>query len=98
MNIYVVGLGPGSSKNITPQVSQVIRDCDTVVGYGTYIDLIRPLIEDKEIVENWNEKKERRCQKAVDLALEGKKVVVVLKWRPRSFMVWLVCFMKLQSF
>ena len=32
MKIYVVGLGPGSFQNITPKVSQLIKDCDTVVG------------------------------------------------------------------
>ena len=77
MMIYVVGLGPGSSQNITPQVSQILRECDAVIGYTTYIDLIRFLLEDKEIVETGIKKERERCIKAVDLALEGKKVVVV---------------------
>jgi len=48
-----------------------------VVGYKTYIDLIKGVIQGKEIFSTGMTKEVNRCQKAIDLALQGKKVAVV---------------------
>ena len=48
-----------------------------VVGYKTYIDLIKNLISGKEIFSTGMTKEVDRCQKAIELALQGKKVAVV---------------------
>ena len=48
-----------------------------VVGYLTYLDLIKDLIEGKETVGTAMMQEVDRCQQAVDLAVEGHQVVVV---------------------
>ena len=49
-NIKVIGIGPGDEEFMTPQAREAILAADRVVGYLTYLDLIKDLIEGKETV------------------------------------------------
>ena len=49
--LTVVGTGPGGIDHITLKAKRAIRDADVVIGYRHYLEMIIPLIEDKEIVE-----------------------------------------------
>ncbi|MDU2165718.1 MAG: precorrin-3B C(17)-methyltransferase [Veillonella sp.] len=62
---------------MTPQAREAILAADRVVGYLTYLDLIKDLIEGKETVGTAMMQEVDRCQQAVDLAVEGHQVVVV---------------------
>ncbi len=75
--IYLVGTGPGSLEHITPAAREAIRASDVIVGYGTYLDLIRELITGKEVVSTGMTQEVDRCRKAVELAF-GKKTVAVI--------------------
>jgi cobalt-precorrin 5A hydrolase/precorrin-3B C17-methyltransferase len=75
--LYVVGTGPGAVEHITPYARQAIAESDAIVGYGTYIDLIRELIKDKEVFSTGMTQEIDRCGKAVELALQGKTVSVI---------------------
>lgn len=77
MKIYCIGLGPGGSSEITPKALEFLKIADVIVGYGVYIDLIKHLIEGKEIVSTPMKKEVDRCRTAVELASKGKKVAVV---------------------
>ena len=46
--LIVVGTGPGSVDHLTPAARRAIEVADIVVGYGTYLDLIREAFPDKE--------------------------------------------------
>ena len=39
--IYVVGLGPGGTEEMTERAVQALERCQIIVGYDSYIDLIR---------------------------------------------------------
>ncbi|EAD9708999.1 precorrin-3B C(17)-methyltransferase [Listeria monocytogenes] len=75
--IYVIGIGPGDKRLMTGEALQVIEDAEVIVGYVTYIKLIKELIKDKEVVKTGMRREIDRCQEAVDIALTGKKVAVV---------------------
>ncbi|MDA8240457.1 MAG: precorrin-3B C(17)-methyltransferase [Nitrospiraceae bacterium] len=75
--VCVVGTGPGSIDHITPYAQKCIRDADAIVGYGTYLDLIRELTKDKEVISTGMTQEIDRCRKAIELAAEGKNVAVV---------------------
>ncbi|EAD7575394.1 precorrin-3B C(17)-methyltransferase [Listeria monocytogenes] len=75
--IYVIGIGPGDKRLITGEALQAIEDAEVIVGYVTYIKLIKELIKDKEVVKTGMRREIDRCQEAVDIALTGKKVAVV---------------------
>lgn len=67
---------------MTPKAIKALEDSDIIVGYNTYIALVRDLIGDKEVVGNGMRQEVDRCQKAVDLAVEGHKVAVISSGDP----------------
>jgi adenosylcobyric acid synthase len=75
--LYVVGLGPGNLKNMTYEAREAIETSDSVVGYNTYLDLIKPLLSGKEVVSSGMTKEVERCREALRLAGEGKTVALV---------------------
>ena len=80
--VWVVGLGPGDISYITPEARGAIDTADTIIGYKTYVDLIKPLIEGKEVVSNGMRREVERCETAVRLAEEGKRVALVSSGDP----------------
>ncbi len=75
--IYIVGTGPGSIKHITPYAQDAIKSSDSIVGYGTYLDLIPELTRGKEIVSTGMTQEIDRCKKAIELAEKGRIVSVI---------------------
>jgi precorrin-3B C17-methyltransferase len=60
----------------------VLRQADTIVGYETYVDLIRPLIADKQIISTGMTKEMDRVSAAIDVALSGNTVALVSSGDP----------------
>lgn len=77
MKIYVVGIGPGSHENMTLLADSVLRDCDVIVGYTVYIDLIREYYSGKKFIQTPMTKEVERCIEAYREALRGNTVAVV---------------------
>jgi len=75
--LYVVGLGPGNLKNMTFEAREAIESADTVVGYKTYLDLIKSLLAGKAVVSSGMTKEVERCREALRLAAEGRTVALV---------------------
>lgn len=75
--IFIVGTGPGSIEHITPYAQRVIRESEAIVGYDTYLDLVKELIKDKERFSTGMTQEADRCRKAVELAQSGKTVAVI---------------------
>ena len=76
-HIYVVGIGPGSQEGMTLEAKAVLEGCDCIVGYHTYIDLIRGYFPDKEFVVTGMTQEVARCRLVLERALEGQKVAIV---------------------
>jgi len=75
--IYVMGIGPGSREAMTFEVMEAIEKSDVIVGYKTYIDLIKDLVSHKEIVSNGMKQEIDRVRKAVEISGTGKTVAVI---------------------
>ncbi len=60
----------------------VLKYVDTVAGYTTYIDLIRPLIEKKNIISTSMTKEVDRVEAAIETALKGKSCAIVSSGDP----------------
>lgn len=75
--VYVVGLGPGGREYLTIKAAQVLQECDAIIGYQGYLELIKELLEGKEVISSGMRRELERCAKAVALAREGKKVALV---------------------
>lgn len=75
--IYVIGIGPGGKENMTYEAIQIFNDVECVVGYKSYIELIREMITDKEVISSGMKKEIERCELCFDIAEQGKKVAIV---------------------
>lgn len=77
MKLYVIGIGPGNLDELTPRARQAIAESDVIAGYTTYIELVRPLLGDREILQTPMRREIDRCIMARDAALSGKTVAMV---------------------
>lgn len=75
--IYVIGIGPGKVDYMTREALECLKECQVVVGYKTYINLIKDLVEDKEILENGMRQEIDRCNRALDISSQGKTVAMI---------------------
>lgn len=67
---------------MTPKAAAAIDEAEIIVGYNTYIALIRDRIAGKPVVGNGMRQEVERCQKAVDLAADGRSVAVISSGDP----------------
>lgn len=75
--LYLVGFGPGSQDHLTFRARAAIDDAEVVIGYSTYIKLVKPLLEGKKVIYTGMTEELKRVHKAIDLASEGKKVALI---------------------
>ncbi len=76
--LWLVGTGPGALNQISPAARTAIRKADVLIGYGLYLDLIKPLQRPGQICETFPLTQERqRCQRAIALAQWGLTVAVL---------------------
>lgn len=75
--LFIVGFGPGSFDHITKRAREAIEESDVIIGYNTYVDLIKGLLTDQEIVRTGMTEEVSRAQEAVRQAEMGKKVAVI---------------------
>ena len=80
--IYAVGLGPGSPALLSPRAEEVLRKCDTIAGYGTYLRQIPHLMENKRIIASGMRQELDRCRAALEAAVNGASVAVVSSGDP----------------
>jgi precorrin-3B C17-methyltransferase len=63
--------------HLSPRAHDVLAGADTIVGYTTYIDLIRPLVAGKTLVSTGMTREVDRADAAIAAALEGRTTAVV---------------------
>lgn len=75
--LYVVGIGPGAADQMTVRALRVLEGCDVIAGYGVYVDLVKPLLKDKEYLVTPMRREAERCRMAIDCALTGRSVAMI---------------------
>lgn len=75
--IAVVGIGPGAYEQMTVRASQVLSECDVIVGYHVYVDLVKDHFPTKEFLTTPMKKEVDRCVMAFDEAQKGKFVTMI---------------------
>ena len=48
--LYIVGFGPGSYEQMTVEADRALQESDLIIGYTTYVDIIRPWFPGKEFL------------------------------------------------
>lgn len=75
--LYVVGIGPGNYEQMTIEACKALEDCDIIVGYTVYVDLVKEHFEDKEFLTTPMTKEVERCELAFDKAAKGKTTAMI---------------------
>ena len=83
-SLTIVGLGPGAAELITPAVTDALKDSTDIVGYSKYIERVKDA-NGKSFHPSDNREEIDRAELSINLALQGKKVVVVSSGDPGVF-------------
>ena len=75
--LYVVGIGPGDSQEMTLRASNALRESDVIAGYGVYVDLVKPLYPEKEYLVTPMRQEAERCRLAIESARAGKTTAMI---------------------
>lgn len=75
--VYVVGIGPGAYEKMTIQAANALKECDTIVGYTVYVDLVKDHFPEKEFLTTPMRKEIERCELAFEEAAKGKIVAMI---------------------
>lgn len=75
--IYIVGIGPGTEKMMTPQAALALKDSDVIVGYPVYLKLLGGKYQEKEFLSTPMKQEVKRCELCFEVAEKGKTVAMV---------------------
>lgn len=75
--LSVVGIGPGSFEAMTQRARQALADCDVIVGYTVYVELVKAHFADKEFLTTPMRKEVERCSLAFERAAAGQNVAMI---------------------
>ena len=75
--LYVVGLGPGDYDDMTVRADRALRECDSIIGYHVYVDLVKDRYPDKKTLTTPMTREAERCRKALEAARNGETVAMV---------------------
>ncbi|MCT8976622.1 precorrin-3B C(17)-methyltransferase [Clostridium sp. CX1] len=69
--LYVVGIGPGGLDHMTLKAVKAIEESEVIVGYTKYIEMIKPLVKDKNVVSTGMRGEVERCKQALELSKDN---------------------------
>jgi len=95
--LTIAGLGPGSAALVTPEVSAALADATDVLGYAPYVARVAPR-EGLRLHPSDNRMELERAGEALNLAAEGRNVVVVSSGDPGVFAMAAAVFETLESY
>lgn len=74
--LTIVGIGPGNYDNMTIAADRALRECDVIVGYTVYVDLVQERYPGKELLSTPMTREAERCTLALEEA-EKRNVALV---------------------
>jgi len=75
--IYVVGIGPGEYEQMTVKAVRILKECDVIIGYTVYVDLVKEYFPEKEFMTTPMKREVERCEMAFREADKGKVVAMI---------------------
>lgn len=82
--VVIAGLGPGAEALVTPEVSDALAQATDIVGYIPYVRRVTPR-PGLTLHESDNRVELDRARHALEMAQDGKRVVVVSSGDPGVF-------------
>ena len=75
--LWIIGIGPGDYGNMTVRADEALRQCDVIIGYHVYVDLVKDRYPGKEYETTPMTRETARCEMALSRAREGKQTAMV---------------------
>lgn len=75
--LLIIGFGPGNFEHLTTRAKEAIQESDLIIGYKTYVELMRELLTNQEIISTGMTGEVTRAQEAVKQAELGRAVAVI---------------------
>ena len=70
-------MGPGAADAMSVKADRTLQECDTIIGYTVYVNLLKETYPEKEYLTTPMTQEAKRCQMAFEEAEKGKKVAMV---------------------
>ena len=75
--IAVVGIGPGEYEQMTLRAIHALQQCDVIIGYTVYVDLVKEYFPGKEMMTTPMRREMERCSLAFEQAEAGRNVAMI---------------------
>lgn len=75
--LFLVGFGPGDHDHLTFRAKAAIGEAEIIIGYRTYINLVKELIVGKQVIYTGMTEELARARRSIEIAYEGKKVALI---------------------
>lgn len=75
--IFIVGMGPGREEMMTGEAINVLEQCDVIIGYTVYLNLLGPRFQEKELRSTPMRQEEERCRLCFQEAEKGRQVALI---------------------
>jgi len=69
--LYLVGMGPGDTKNMTDAARTALEEAELLCGYTAYVELLKPLFPQKKYYSTGMTRELERCRYCLERAEEG---------------------------
>jgi cobalt-precorrin 5A hydrolase / precorrin-3B C17-methyltransferase len=77
-HLALISLGPGDLSQMTLAAREALAAADVVIGYRTYVDLVRPLLAPhQQVIAGPMRQEMPRAEQALDMAAAGRRVAVI---------------------
>ncbi|MCX7789275.1 MAG: precorrin-4 C(11)-methyltransferase, partial [Chloroflexaceae bacterium] len=78
-HLTLVSIGPGDLSQLTLAARQALQEAEVVVGYGVYVELVRPLLASHQevLITPAMGDELGRARQALDLARAGRRVALI---------------------
>ena len=76
-HIYVVGIGPGKPEYFTEEAMNALGDSEVIFGYTVYVDLVKPMLPEKDYRTTGMRQELERCRLALESAAEGRTTAMI---------------------
>ena len=70
--LTVIGLGPGSAGQLTPEAAEALRAADVLFGYGPYLDRVPERVGQRRRASDNRQEIDRASQALMDAAEIGR--------------------------
>ena len=72
-----MGIGPGEYEQMTIKAVKALEDCDVIIGYTVYVDLVKEHFPGKEFLTTPMKREVERCELAFEKAAEGRTTAMI---------------------